>query len=123
MADNELCLSCTRYCGGASENGVLTQFATRKALETGATLNFTPTFKSDRTTKVRSCNQTNTMEYDLLVINGIVVTDKEIGEFDIAIKDEKIKKVVPKGTLGNVASKQTIDAKGGYVMVRTIPIS
>jgi dihydropyrimidinase len=29
-------------------------------------------------------------DYDLLVLNGIAVTDTEIGEKDIAIKDEKI---------------------------------
>jgi dihydropyrimidinase len=57
------------------------------------------------------------MEYDLLVINGIVVTDTETGEYDIAIKNSKIQKVVPRGTLGGVTSKRTIDAKGGYVMV------
>jgi hypothetical protein len=56
-------------------------------------------------------------EYDLLVLNGVVVTDAVIGEFDIAIKDEKIAEVVPRGGLSGISSKRTIDAQGGYVMV------
>lgn len=56
-------------------------------------------------------------DYDLLVLNGIVVTDTEIGEKDIAIKDEKIVQVVPKGTLSGATAKRAIDANGGYVMV------
>jgi dihydropyrimidinase len=56
-------------------------------------------------------------DYDLLVLNGVVVTDTEIGEKDIAIKDERIVKVAPKGTLSGVTAKRTIDANGGYVMV------
>ncbi|CAG8971683.1 hypothetical protein HYALB_00003151 [Hymenoscyphus albidus] len=54
--------------------------------------------------------------YDLLVLNGLVVTDQETGQFDIAVKDGKIAKVVPRETLGHVESKRTIDAKGGMVM-------
>lgn len=56
-------------------------------------------------------------EYDLFVVNGIVVTDIETGNFDIAIKDEKIAKVVPRGGLQGLTAKKTIDAKEGYVMV------
>lgn len=55
--------------------------------------------------------------YDLLVLNGLVVTDHSTGEFDIAVKDGKVAKVVPRGTLGRVEAKKTIDAKGGMVMV------
>ena len=55
--------------------------------------------------------------YDLLVLNGIVVTDTETGEKDIAIKDGKIVQVVSRGTLTEAVAKRTIDAKGGYVMV------
>jgi len=54
--------------------------------------------------------------YDLLVVNGVVVTDTETGEFDIAVKHEKIAKVVPRGGLSGVSVKRTIDAQGGYVM-------
>jgi dihydropyrimidinase len=56
-------------------------------------------------------------EYDLLVLNGIVVTDTEIGGFDISVKDEKIAGIVPRGGLSGASSKRTIDAQGGYVMV------
>lgn len=54
-------------------------------------------------------------EYDLLILNGLVVTVDEIGEFDIAVKDGKIAKVVPKGGLAGASSKKTIDAQGGMV--------
>lgn len=56
-------------------------------------------------------------DYDLIVLNGVVVTDTDIGEKDIAIKEEKIAQVVPKGTLSGATAKRTIDAKGGYVTV------
>jgi dihydropyrimidinase len=56
-------------------------------------------------------------EYDLLVVNGLVVTDQEAGQFDIAIKNGKISKVSPKGSFGSLAAKRTIDARGGMVMV------
>ena len=56
-------------------------------------------------------------DYDLLVLNGLVVTDQESGEFDIAIKDGMIAKVVPRGTLGDVKVRKTIDAEFGMVMV------
>jgi dihydropyrimidinase len=56
------------------------------------------------------------VEYDLLVLNGLVVTDQETGELDIAVKDGKIAKVVPRGSLKGLARK-TIDAQGGMVMV------
>lgn len=57
------------------------------------------------------------VQYDLLVINGIVVTDSETGEYDIAVKDEKIAQIGPRGSFSNLSAKRTIDAEGGYVMV------
>jgi dihydropyrimidinase len=57
-------------------------------------------------------------EYDLLVLNGLVVTHDETREFDIAIKDGKISKLVPRGEFAGVKAAKTIDAKGGLVMVR-----
>lgn len=54
-------------------------------------------------------------EYDLLVLNGLVVTVDEMGEFDIAVKDGKIAKVVPKGGLAGAQSKKIIDAQGGMI--------
>ncbi|KAH7364480.1 D-hydantoinase [Rhexocercosporidium sp. MPI-PUGE-AT-0058] len=55
-------------------------------------------------------------EYDLLVLNGLVVTADETGQFDIAVKDGRIAKVVPRGVLDGVTAKKTIDAEGGMVM-------
>lgn len=55
--------------------------------------------------------------YDLIVLNGLVVTDTETRECDIAIKDGKIAKVVPRGDLDGLQAKKTIDARGGMVMV------
>ena len=57
--------------------------------------------------------------YDLLVLNGLVVTAEETGDFDIAVKDGRIAKVVPRGTLDGATAKRTIDAEGGMVMVGT----
>ncbi|KAF2491390.1 D-hydantoinase [Lophium mytilinum] len=55
-------------------------------------------------------------EYDLLILNGLVVTDRETGEYDIAVKNERIEQVVPRGSFKNATAKRTIDAEGGYVM-------
>lgn len=54
--------------------------------------------------------------YDLLVINGLVVTASDVGHYDIAIKDEKIALLAPKGSLAEILAKKVIDAEGGYVM-------
>ena len=56
-------------------------------------------------------------EYDLLVLNGLVVTDHETGEFDIAVKDGKVAKVVPRGSMKANSASKIIDAQGGMVMV------
>lgn len=59
-----------------------------------------------------------TMEpYDLLVINGLVVTASDTGHYDIAIKHEKIALLASKGSLAGIAAKRVIDGEGGYVMV------
>ena len=55
--------------------------------------------------------------YDLVVINGIVVTALDIGAYDIAIKDEKIALLAPRGGLRGIESNTVIDAEGGWVMV------
>lgn len=57
-------------------------------------------------------------EYDLLVINGLVVHHDKTEESDIAIKDGKIARLVPRGGLAGETAKNTIDAQGGMVMVR-----
>ncbi|OCK75446.1 D-hydantoinase [Lepidopterella palustris CBS 459.81] len=54
-------------------------------------------------------------EYDLLIVNGLVVTDTETGEYDIAVKNEKVETVARRGTLSKAIAKRTIDAEGGYV--------
>lgn len=55
--------------------------------------------------------------YDLLVVNGLVITASDVGHYDIAIKDEKIALLAPRGSLAQIAAKRVIDAEGGYVMV------
>ncbi|KAL1634019.1 hypothetical protein SLS56_002611 [Neofusicoccum ribis] len=55
-------------------------------------------------------------EYDLLIVNGVVVTDEEEGELDIAVKDGKIDSVLPRGGFGGAKAERVIDAEGGYVM-------
>ena len=55
--------------------------------------------------------------YDLLIVNGIVVTASDTGAYDIAIKEEKIALLAPRGGLDGVESKKVIDAEGGWVMV------
>jgi dihydropyrimidinase len=59
-------------------------------------------------------------DFDLIVVGGLVVTAEEIGEFDIGIKDEKIAEITARGGLASKSATKTIDAKGGYVMVRRI---
>jgi dihydropyrimidinase len=56
-------------------------------------------------------------EYDLLVLNGLVVTHNNTVELDIAIKDGKIAKLSPRGVLNGGMAKKVIDAQGGMVMV------
>lgn len=60
-------------------------------------------------------------EYDLIVLNGVVVTDQETGELDIGIKDGKVAKLAPRGSLSGTG-KKTIDAQGGTVMVSQVSI-
>jgi formylmethanofuran dehydrogenase subunit A len=57
--------------------------------------------------------------YDLIVLNGLVVTGEETGEFDIAVANGKISEVVPRGSLSGNNAKKIIDAQGGLVMVRS----
>lgn len=59
------------------------------------------------------------IEYDLIIVNGVVVTDTEIRECDIAVKDEKVAKIVARGGLKDEKAVKTIDAEGGYVMVHS----
>jgi dihydropyrimidinase len=55
------------------------------------------------------------MDFDLVIINALLVTDTEIRECDIAIKDEKIALIEGKGTLAKSSTKKIIDADGAFV--------
>jgi dihydropyrimidinase len=55
--------------------------------------------------------------FDLLVLNGTVVTAADIGNYDIAVKDGKIALLAPQGALAGVSADKIIDAEGGLVMV------
>lgn len=63
------------------------------------------------------------VEYDLIILNGVVVSDTEVGEYDVAVKNEKIAKVVKRGELKDAKAGKTIDAEGGYVMVNFAPVN
>ncbi|KAK1063335.1 hypothetical protein LTR33_012307, partial [Friedmanniomyces endolithicus] len=54
-------------------------------------------------------------EYDLLIINGLVVSAEDVREVDIAIKGDKIAAVTARGRLDNTSAARTIDAEGAYV--------
>jgi hypothetical protein len=75
----------------------------------------TPHFKF-----ISSCQMA---EYDLLVLNGLVVTHNETLELDIAVKDGKIATLLPRGNLEGVNAEKVIDAQGGMVMVSYISLS
>jgi dihydropyrimidinase len=55
--------------------------------------------------------------FDLLVLNGLVVTHDTIAELDIAVKDGKIAKLLPRGESKGMEAKRVIDAQGAMVMV------
>nr|OQO04092.1 hypothetical protein B0A51_18317 [Rachicladosporium sp. CCFEE 5018] len=55
------------------------------------------------------------LDYDLVIINGIVVTDEAISEVDIAIRGEQIASLGPRGSFSNNTIGRTIDAEGGYI--------
>jgi dihydropyrimidinase len=57
--------------------------------------------------------------FDLLIINGLVVTASDSANYDIAVKDGKIALLAPPGLLKAENAKRVIDAEGGYVMVCT----
>jgi dihydropyrimidinase len=57
-------------------------------------------------------------DYDLVILNCVLVTESETTESDIGIKDERIKVVEAKGKLSGAKAQRIIDAQGGYVTVR-----
>ncbi len=56
-------------------------------------------------------------EFDLLVVNGLVVTTGDTAHYDIAIKYGKIALLAPPGVLDKGQATKVIDAEGGYVTV------
>lgn len=54
--------------------------------------------------------------FDLIIINGVVVTAGDLAKFDVAVKDGKVALLAPAGLLLQSSSKKVIDARGGYVM-------
>ncbi|KAF2097612.1 D-hydantoinase [Rhizodiscina lignyota] len=55
-------------------------------------------------------------EYDLVILNALLITDTETKECDISVKNEKIDSITAKGALKDAKAKKVIDAEGGYVM-------
>jgi dihydropyrimidinase len=55
--------------------------------------------------------------FDLLVVNGLVVTASDTANYDIAVKNGKIVLLAPPGVLSKDKASRVIDAEGGYVMV------
>jgi dihydropyrimidinase len=56
--------------------------------------------------------------FDLLVVNGLVVTASDTANYDIAVKNGKIVLLAPPGLLMRDKASRVIDARGGYVMVQ-----
>lgn len=59
-------------------------------------------------------------KYELLILNGVVVTASDVAEYDIAVKNGKIALLAPKGLLSVENAAKVIDAEGGYVMVQRL---
>ena len=53
--------------------------------------------------------------FDLLIINGLVVTADETREADVAIKDGRIAAVESRGAFKDAKATRTIDAEGAWV--------
>ncbi|KAL1858792.1 hypothetical protein VTK73DRAFT_7808 [Phialemonium thermophilum] len=56
------------------------------------------------------------IEYDLVVTNGICVSASDVAAYDVGIKDGKVLVLAPSGSLAEAATRRLIDAEGGYVM-------
>lgn len=56
-------------------------------------------------------------DYDLIILNAVLVTDRETKDCDISIKNEKIFSIEPAGMLKDAKAGRVVDAEGGYVMV------
>ncbi|CAJ2501972.1 Uu.00g048250.m01.CDS01 [Anthostomella pinea] len=54
-------------------------------------------------------------EFDLVITNGVCVTATDVAPLDVAVKDEKIVRLAPSGSLKASRTKRLIDAEGGFV--------
>lgn len=54
--------------------------------------------------------------FDLLIVNGILVTAEEVREADVAVRDEKVVAIEARGGFRNATAERTIDAQGAWVM-------
>jgi dihydropyrimidinase len=55
------------------------------------------------------------MDFDLIIVNALLVTSTDITECDIAIKDEKIALIQARGTMEQYSVTRVIDADGAFV--------
>ena len=53
---------------------------------------------------------------DMIIRGGEVVTPQDVGNYDIAVKGEKISAVAAPNTLSDGDAKRTVDASGKIVM-------
>ncbi|KAI5478105.1 aminohydrolase [Pseudohyphozyma bogoriensis] len=54
-------------------------------------------------------------KFDLVIINGIVVTAGDVGSYSIGVKDGKIAALSPEFTKEEIGDAEVIDAEGAYV--------
>ena len=59
-------------------------------------------------------------DFDLIIVNGLLVTDSKVEEYDVAVKGEKVAAVGPRGSFKDAKTTRKIDAEGGYVMVKKL---
>lgn len=62
-------------------------------------------------------------EYDVLVVNGIVVSDVEAKPLDIAIKGEKVAAIGSPGSFKEASAGRTIDAEGAFITPGGVDVS
>lgn len=55
--------------------------------------------------------------FDCVILNGVVVSAADVGQYDIGIKDGKIALLAPAWSLKNTPATRVIDAEGAMVMV------
>lgn len=53
--------------------------------------------------------------FDLLIVNGLIVTAGDLAKYDVAVKEGKIALLARPGLLSPSRSRKVIDACGAYV--------